>query len=260
MGTRERWIAVLNINRKTLSLLDELILELDFMEKTRLCILLFANEKGLAVPEFSDDRLRIEVYDVDGYSNELEARRDKIDTAIILSDRRKKSFCDHYTILIARKIEQINPNIHVIVELNESKNIRHLGLTNVADVICIDELNEKLIANSSLFHGFSKLYMHLLYNNTDTNSIFSIPVPDYLIGEKYRYGEKLLSEFRQDMVLIGYIHNQHDKGFIVVNPIKGKAGSELGKDYLFKEGDKLLVIAYENPEIGTRGNRIRLAA
>ncbi|MFP4459426.1 MAG: hypothetical protein ACLFSQ_07550 [Candidatus Zixiibacteriota bacterium] len=264
-----RRIIILNFRQNSMQLIDELLLELQYMKNEKIELSLMTIESELSVPDYDEANLEIKVFQSNILENDIRKciNLDQIETAVILCDRRKSDYADYYTILLSKYLTKCNPGIHIIVELQKSENIKYLGQTKVADVICIEELSEKLLSKSSIMHGFSKFYMHLLYNTFDTNSIFSIKMPQSLEGESYRHAEELLCDYHQDMILIGYITkiedaNGNKREYIIINPEKGKPDSPNGKEYVLKSSDRLVIIAYENPNLGEmeRQNRILNAA
>jgi len=249
-----RRILILNFHRHARSLIDELVLELEFMQRSRLVLYLVdADGAGdLGTTGAVDPRIEIENIECDSHDDEFINRLDlaSIDTAVILSDRTKKRDPALFTILQAKRLALINPELHIIVELQSSRNIVHLGQTNVADVVCIEELSEKILSNSAITHGFSKFYMHLLYNKTDTNSIFSIDIPACIVGMRYCDVEALVCDYEEDLILLGYITVSPFDGrgnYIVINPDRAKPDTPDGKDYRFKANDRLLLLGYNNP-------------
>ena len=116
-------------------------------------------------PELSDDPYRnVFVIPGDPTSDRILARANiaEADTAIVLSDPREGEHADTKSVLTALAIEATEPRVHTIVELLHSRNRVHFQHTSVDEVVCVDELTEKLVAQAALTHGLSEFYCRLL--------------------------------------------------------------------------------------------------
>ena len=190
------------------------------------------------------------------------------DTAIILADEREGKFADTKSVLIALAIEAIQPRVYTVVELLDSRNESQFQHTHVDEIVCVDTLAEKLLAQASLVHGVSQVYLHLLTASKDTNEIYFVPVPKAFVGAKYRDLEQALLDFREeDIVLIGVatkreklksngnvVRNSYGKvvyeNVVTINPpsrAPSGQGDVVTADYELKDHDRLIVIAYEEP-------------
>ena len=191
----------------------------------------------------------------------------KANTAIVLSDPREGEYADTKSVLIALAIESIEPKVHTIVELLHSRSKIHFRHTHVDEVVCVDELTEKLLAQASLTHGLSEFYMRLLTATEDTNEVYLVDVPKSFVGKTYRQLEKALVDYEEeDVVLVGIqTKTPRRKGDAVgdamsidvpqltINPPAKKhlpKGSPLkDRDYVLEEHDKIFVIAYNCPTL-----------
>ncbi len=186
-------------------------------------------------------------------------------TVIVLADEEDLENSDSKSILIVLAVEAINPNVHIIVELMKSNSEMFFQYTHVDEIVCLEQLSEKLLAQSALTPGLSQVYMDLLTQSADTNEIYQESVPDSLIGVTYREAEATIIKIdEKDIILIGFstiiekmvngtlaVNGKGNKIYekkIVINP-KSSSKDEYSKDYKFRKGDSIFLISYEKPEI-----------
>ena len=186
-------------------------------------------------------------------------------TCIVLADEDDLENSDSKSILIVLAIESINPNVHVIVELVKSNSEMFFQYTHVDEIVCLEQLAEKLLAQSALTPGLSQVYLDLLTQSAETNEVYLEPIPEALIGLTYREVEATIIKIdEEDIILIGFStivqKKVNDKAIvnskgniiyekkIVINP-KSSAKDTYSKDYKFKKGDSIFLISYEKPEI-----------
>jgi Trk K+ transport system NAD-binding subunit len=186
-------------------------------------------------------------------------------TAIILADEEDIENADSRSILIQLAVDSINPNVHTIVELVRSSSRMYFQYTHVNEIICLEQLAEKLLSQAALTPGLSDIYMNLLTQSADTNEIYLEEVPEPFIGKTYEEVEKkIVSIEEKDIILIGWeteVKKKEDgevivngKGNpiiekeIVINP-RSSTNDLYSKKYKFKKGDSLFLISYEKPEL-----------
>ena len=186
-------------------------------------------------------------------------------TVIVLADENDLENSDSKSILIVLAIESINPHVHTIVELVKSNSQMFFQYTHVDEIVCLEQLAEKLLAQSALTPGLSMVYLDLMTQSKDTNEIYQETVPASLVGLSYREAEaKIIDIDEKDIILIGFstvIEKRVDGELatngmgralfmrkIVINP-KSSSRDEFSKDYKFKETDTIFLISYEEPQI-----------
>jgi Trk K+ transport system NAD-binding subunit len=186
-------------------------------------------------------------------------------TAVILADEEDIENADSKSILIQLAVDSINPNVHTIVELVKSSSQMYFQYTHVNEIICLEQLAEKLLSQAALTPGLSEVYMNLLTQSTDTNEIYLEEVPGPFIGKTYEEAEReIVSIKEKDIILIGWatkvkkkidgisIVNGRGKSIfeneIIINP-KSSTNGIYSKNHKFKKGDSLFLIAYEKPEL-----------
>jgi len=225
-------------------------------------------------PETADDDPYHNVFVIPGdpTSDKILARANiaQANTAIVLSDPREGRHADTKTVLIALAIEAIEPGVHTIVELLHSRSRIHFRHTHVDEVVCTDELTEKLLAQTAITHGLSEFYLRLLTATEDTNEVYVVPVPAAWVGRTYRELEHAFVEYEaEDVILVGVqteeaktehgekVYNRHAHEIrtrvLTVNPPcreKLPLGSRLkDRDYRLQADDRLFLIAYRPPRL-----------
>lgn len=186
-------------------------------------------------------------------------------TAVILADEADPENADSKSILIQLAIDSINPNVHTIVELIKSSSEMYFKYTHVNEIICLEQLAEKLLSQSALTPGLSEVYMNLLTQSLDTNEIYLEELPGSFAGQTYEEVEKKIVSIKEkDIILIGWatdiekrvdgeiVLNSRGKPIfekeIIINP-KSSTNSDYSKSHKFKKGDSLFVISFEKPEL-----------
>lgn len=186
-------------------------------------------------------------------------------TAIILADEEDLENADSKSILIQLAVDSINPNIHTIVELVKSSSQMYFQYTHVNEIICLEQLAERLLSQAALTPGLSEVYMNLLTQSADTNEIYLEEVPKTFVGKTYEEVEQEIVAIEdKDIILIGWatkVEKMEDgkalvngrgniifENEIIINPRSSTEG-KYSKSHTFKEGDSLFLIAYEKPEL-----------
>lgn len=168
------------------------------------------------------------------------AHLDTADSAIILADRRKGESADAYSIIIALAVESINPDVYTIVELLNHRNKIHFAHTQVDELVCVEEISEKVIAQSAITHGISEVYLHLLSATRDSNEIYIVPVPAFMSGWSFGRVTRWL-DGKINIIPIGFINTGER---LVINPEKPESAR-------LEPGARLIVLAYEEPDLTT---------
>ena len=241
------------------------------VEKKRPIIVITENPQD--VPDFEEDETYRGIMIVKGNpSNENSLKRDGIESAatvIILADEKLADVADTKTIMTAIAIDHISPDIHVVAEVLSSNNMPYLAYTFVNEIICLELLTERLLAQSCLTPGVSFIFSDLLTQSSDTNEIYVEDIPPNYIGRTFQELRKaIVSLKKQDIILIGLgstAEKTNSEGVIImdhrgkpiiekvliINP-KAKAESsntKFHKDYKLIDGDKVYLIAYSKPDL-----------
>jgi Trk K+ transport system NAD-binding subunit len=147
----------------------------------------------------------------------------------------------------------------------KSSSEMYFQYTHVNEIICLEQLVEKLLSQAALTPGLSEVYMNLLTQSADTNEMYLEEVPEPFIGKTYEEVEReIVSIEDKDIILIGWatkVEKTEDgkaivngrgniifENEIIINP-KSSTQGKYSKSHTFKEGDSLVLIAYEKPEL-----------
>lgn len=209
------------------------------------------------------------VFTVDGSPLEpeylLQAMIAKAHSAIVLADEESPN-PDTTNFMLAASVERINPEVHTIVEISESSYLEHFEGTGVDEMICINEIAEKIISQSCLTHGLSSLYLHLLTASEETNEIYIVPAPAVAQGRSYREVRRAIGTFEgESLILLGFLaqvdRQEPPSGYksfarngkymaMVVNPTQNNESDDpFSQSYVIRPGDELILMAYEEPEL-----------
>ncbi len=242
---------------------DEIVRQLHAPVVGDLRPIVIVTERPEAVPQAesacADDPYRnVFVIPGDPTSDRILARANiaAAGTAIVLSDPGEGDYADTKSVLIALAVEAIEAKVHTIVELLHSKNRIHFQHTSVDEVVCVDELSEKLLSQSALTHGLSEFYTRLLTATEDTNEVYVVSVPGAWVGQTYRrLAEALIDYDAEDVILVGLQTAQpgNVEPVLAINPPAAAAGTAAAavctRDHVLQVHDRLFLIAYRPPAL-----------
>tara|TARA_Y100000748_G_scaffold112512_1_gene94158 strand:- start:7441 stop:8292 length:852 start_codon:yes stop_codon:yes gene_type:complete len=253
---------------------DLLVKELHDPSLTNKRPIIVVTENPQDVPDFEEDETYRGIMIVKGNpSHEETLKRAGIESAttiILLADESLGDGADTKTIMTAIAIDHITTKIHVVAEVLSSSNLPYLEYTFVNEVICLELLTERLLAQSCLTPGVSYIFSDLLTQSKDTNEIYIEDIPNKYIGKSFQELRKaIVSMEGKDVILIGLgsTKNKKDKdGNKIVdhqgNPVKEKVliinpksknetnnNLEFSKQYKLKKGDQVYLIAYARPDL-----------
>jgi len=195
--------------------------------------------------------------------------------AVILADPNHGPRADARSLLLALAIEQRNCKVHTVLELLSSPNRIHLRGTAIDEVVCVDQLTEKLIAQCCITPGVGQVFRSLLVNTPDTNNIHLVPVPEACHGMTYRALCLRALGLGLPFVPIGFVQApsaaeggaasavpeaagaclEGDSSPVSTDPprrtyvLNPGAGAVEGRDTPLSRGDALIAIAFEPPDL-----------
>ena len=195
-----------------------------------------------------------------------------VDTAkivIVLADRSLGESADTKTIMTAIAIDHIVPDVHVVAEVLLSSNVPYFSYTFVNEIICLELLTERLLAQSCLTPGVSFIFKDLLTQSSDTNEIYVESIPDKYIGKTYQELRSVICNTEDiDMILIGlstftervsstgepilnYSGEVVMEKALVINPKipDNKKDEKFSREYILQKEDKIFVISYSRPNL-----------
>lgn len=231
--------------------------------------IIIITEKPERIPVTTDPEYRGVLTIIgDPASKEILQRADvgKAKAVIILADDENLEEADSKAILIALAIDSISASVHVIVELINSQNKLYFNYTHANEIVCIEEVAQKILAQAALTPGLSKVYIDLLTQSEDTNEIYQEPVPKYFIGKTYSYMEQEIVKIdEKDVILIGFstLTTKKDEDGVcikdsygnciterkvIINPMSSRTDI-YSKSHIMEPDDTIFIIAYEKPNL-----------
>ena len=174
--------------------------------------------------------------DVNGDTLEKANVRDA-KVAIVLSDDRLDAYArDAKTVLNALTLKTANPSLYTCVELMDPKNVDHCRMAKADEIIVVGEISTNLLVQAALDHGITRMISELVSNRYGKD-LYKIDIPSALINKTFYEAMCDLKE-RHDILCIG---------------VEGSSGNRFSanpdKDMRLADGDKLVVIAAQRPEI-----------
>lgn len=172
-------------------------------------------------------------------------------TAILLADRsvstRSDQDRDARTILAALMIEKLHPGIFTCAELLSRANEVHLRLAGIEEVVIGDEYSATILATSSRVRGVTQIADEI-FSNKIGNQIYKRPVRKEWAGLTF-------------LELQARVKTEFDALAMAIEKAQGQRGSQADPNtaysrtitnppasYVVQEGDRLIVLAREEPE------------
>lgn len=180
MGTSNvnNHIIICEWNHRTKAILKELRSD---PQTENLPIVLIADTEEKPV----DDSMLVFVSGVVNEESLKKANLQKASTIVVLGDDGVETTArDAKVVLTTLTIESINPQVYSVVELVDKANEQHCLRANADEIIVSSELNSHLIASAACDHGISRIISELLSSRYG-NELYSMPVPDQMIGSKF---------------------------------------------------------------------------
>ena len=243
------------------------------VEKKRPIIIITENPQD--IPDFEDDDTYRGIMIVKGNpSHEDTLKRAGLQSAstiIILAEEKLADAADTKTIMTAIAIDHLAPEIHMVAEVISSSNLPFLEYTFVNEIICLELLTERLLAQSCLTPGVSFIFSDLLTQSNDTNEIYVEDITKEYIGKSFKQLRKdIVNIDDQDIILIGlgsftdkidkngtivldHRGNTIKENVLIINPKAPTYSSEnkFHKNYKLRDNDKVYLIAYNKPNLDT---------
>ncbi len=241
-------IIICNWNEKGMSIIKELRAKALKVKRAIVIISDEVTEKSL--PELDEIEEFSKVYLVKGDpTNEVILNRARILVAfscIILSKSAAGEYADAQSILIAMTIKQLCEDkkckkIHIVTEGADPRNHEHLEKAGCDEIVSAGEFALRIISQSALTPGLSKVYSNLITVSEETNEIYQLPVPPNYIGKHFEELAKDLLKRRDDAnpsILIGV----KNKGNIMLNPKNTQFET-------FSDGDEIILVSFTYPDL-----------
>lgn len=181
----------------------------------------------------------------------------RFDGLIILADRSDevaRQYSDHRALMIALAASDLRPDIHIVAEILHSINREHLERLRNVEIVSVQDLGEKLLAQAVISPGITGVYLELLTATEDSNEIYIVSVPPEWIDQPFEEVYLTLAEEGSGVTPLGYrspSESSPQRPEVILNPHKEKKlvnGVESWWKHRLKEEDELVVMAYEEPE------------
>lgn len=172
-----------------------------------------------------------------------------METFVILAQEGESVYTDFKTLIIAQTARRLNPNVHIVVEVLNSNNLEHFERADNFEIVSVNDITEKLMAQATITPGLTQIYGELLTATDDSNEVYIIPVPEPFVGKTFTEVAAAYISNPQEVILLGYriMSQDGEKPIIVVNPrLRGPDKSKT-RDYQLLKSDFLVVMAYEKP-------------
>jgi TRAP transporter TAXI family solute receptor len=177
-----------------------------------------------------------------------------LETLVVLADRSDAAsarFSDHRALAICLAAREVNPEAHLVVEVLSSDNQEHFQRLTGVEIVSVEDLAEKLVAQAVISPGITRIYTHLLTATEDSNEIYVVPVPTRWEGLPFRQIAADLQNSERPAIALGYRTRQPDgRPAIVLNPQQRRSESQgvvSWREQPLGSGDSLVVMAYEEP-------------
>jgi voltage-gated potassium channel len=194
-------------------------------------------------PELLSDEsksLRSVMFVHDDFTRVSALRRAGIDrakTCLVLTDTtggRSQQDADARTILAALTVEKINHEVYTCAELVNRNYASHLEAGNVNDFVVTSEYGAHVLAQAAMKRGLANVVAELL-TYEQGNEFYRVEIPNGWIGKSF--DDKLI-ELRAD----------HDAILVAVHA-PNQPPNINPKDYTFAEGDEVVLISRQSPNL-----------
>lgn len=190
----------------------------------------------------------------------LNANAQDAQTILILADDRLAEHADERSIrslFMLRRIatEHQRRHLHIVVELVDDANVPVIEeiareFPGLVEWVAGLEVRTHLLAQATLNRGVVGFYTDLLRVSDDTNEVYTVPIPDEAAGETFRsYAARFLASevplgsngSANPAMPVGIGRQVDQQWRIFSNPRPDSSG------WILERGDKLVLIAYEQP-------------
>ncbi|MBN2104241.1 NAD-binding protein [bacterium] len=139
---------------------------------------------------------------------------------------------------------------HIVAEVINHRKMLHLKDAGVDEIVCSTDYGLGILAQCTLYDRLSEAYEHLLQYTPETNELYIVSgekFPKAVYNKTFKEACDLLNNNRDPnnpAILLGVRRNDH----VILNPMEGWEG-EGDKFETFQEGDALIVMAYDLPDL-----------
>jgi Trk K+ transport system NAD-binding subunit len=177
-------------------------------------------------------------------------------TMAVLADHTSEEsvrYSDHRSLMIALAASSLNPELHIVAEVVSSENREHFERIPDIEIVSVQELSEKLLAQAVISPGVMEVFSRLLTATADSNEIYIVPIPEKWQGKTFQ--EIYLSSLDEEkpFIPLGYTSSTPDSGetIVVLNP-RTESSVDRGvvrwRHQPLTTKDSLVLVAFEEPE------------
>ena len=173
-------------------------------------------------------------------------------TLVILADRYeaqdRPKYLDHHSLLIALSASDAKKGLHQVVEVVDSSNIEHFARVPNCEIVSVEDLAERVLAQTVVTPGITKVILRLLTATADSNEVYAVPVGSVWAGRSFEDLLKSAVDERAGFIPIG-IESLSEEGQVnlTLNPQVRKSAAAHKRDYRLKSDDRVILLAYEQP-------------
>lgn len=164
----------------------------------------------------------------------------KATTIIVLGDDTLDATSrDAKVVLATLTIESLANHVYSVVELVDEANAAHCRRAQADEIIVGSVLSSRLLASAAVDHGISRVVSELLSTQYG-NELFSIPLPENLVGNTF---------------LEVFTMMKRDRQSIVLGVLKGNNGEHVSNppsDYILEKEDRLIVISSDRTSMSSQ--------
>jgi len=255
-------ILLVNWNQRALELVRELHHDVLSNQNGMVVIVVLTDDDGLTVKKLKDlgvghDRTFEDFYVTVGDPTTeralLNANAQDARSIVILADDAHGETADQRSVCTVVRLRRIArqheiDDLHVVVELIDPSNVAVLeemasGFPGLLEWVSGIQVRTCLLAQSAMSEGVTDFYSDLLRVSGDTNEVYSLDVPDSVVGTRFRdYAARVLgTDDRKPLIAVGVQRGEGARRKIYTNPRPDEPGSTL------ESGDRLVVLAYQPP-------------
>jgi voltage-gated potassium channel len=241
-------VVICNWNEKGINIIQEL--RAKALKVKRAIVIISEDVSEEKFPELDALEEFGRVYLIKGDpANEVNLKKAKIMqcfSCIILSQQSANGYADAQSILIAMTIKHLcdeyeTEKVHIVADAVDPRNYDHLRKAGCDEIVSAGDFALRIIAQSALTPGLSKVYGNLVTVSEETNEIYQLPVPVSYYGKSFEELGKDILKYRSSKnpsILIGV----KSKGKIMLNPKKDHFDA-------FDEGDEVFLVSFTYPDL-----------
>jgi voltage-gated potassium channel len=140
------------------------------------------------------------------------------------------------------------PIVVEVLDPDSASDAAALGDIGV-EFLLVRHYGEGLISQAVLNPGVTKVYTQLMTFTSDTNEVYTVPVPPRFVGKRFDEVQlELLDNDSDNIVLIGIDRSTWERPNtrFVLNPMAEECNCS-DEDLVLSEGDNIVVLAFERP-------------